>query len=168
MLHKDILKQLFPVELGGVFEQDLATEGAVLDAVVARAADLLKEMFPDTSAELIQAWERVCDITPPADAPIAQRQGSVVAKLRETGGLSRQYFIDLAAAMGYTIAIDEPFATDGPHVWRITFTEIPSYPFYCGSSCCGELLLDWPSQTAAEGLFQDLKPAHSRLIIAYS
>jgi uncharacterized protein YmfQ (DUF2313 family) len=157
-----------PVELEGDFAAATAIEGQHLDDAVARAEQLLQEMFPDQTAELVQEWERICALIPSDGDTLQKRRDRVVAKLRETGGLSRQYFIDLAAVMGYTISIDEPYATEGNHVWRITFTGQPLYEFYCGESCCDELLLDWPDQTAAEGLFQELKPAWSRLIIAYS
>lgn len=168
MLHKEILKQLFPIEMGGVFDTDCAIEGEALDTAVARAEQLLGEMFPDLATESIQEWERICAILPPVDATLQSRRSKIIQELRKTGSMTAQYYIDLAASMGYTVTIDEPFAIEGPHVWRITFTELPTYEFYADESCAEELLLDWPSQSVAEGLFQDLKPAHSRLIIAYA
>lgn len=168
MLHRDTLKQLIPLELGASHAADLALEGDQLDAALISGDELLLESFPDTADSLIANWERICALTPGSNDTLQQRRYKVVAKLRETGGLSRAYFIALAAAMGYTIEIEEPFATEGPHVWRITFTNIPIYEFCADESCAEELLLDWASQTAAEGLFESLKPAHSRLIIAYT
>lgn len=168
MLHSNLLKLLFPLEMGGDFEAELGVEGRSLDLAQSRGETLLQEMLPHLAATLITSWERVCGLIPGSDDTLQQRRDRVVAKLRENGGLSRAYFIALAASMGYTIAIDEPYATEGRHAWRITISGQPTYEFYAGESCCDELLLDWPSQTAVEGLFQDLKPAHSRLIIAYS
>lgn len=167
-MHRDILRQLMPLELEGVAAADLALEGEQLDEAVARAEALLLEMFPDTTAELVSHWERLLAVTAGVDEPLQQRQARVVTLLRAVGSMTAAYYVDLAAALGYTVTIDEPFATEGPHVWRITVADQPLYEFYCGESCSGELLLDWPSATAMEGLFQDLKPAHSRLIIAYS
>jgi uncharacterized protein YmfQ (DUF2313 family) len=168
VLHRDILQQLIPLEINGNFAADLAIEGHHLDEAVTRAEQLLLEMFPDTSDESIVDWERVCGIVPSSTANLQQRRDVVIQKLRAVGGLSIDYFIALAVALGYTITIDEPFATEGPHAWRITFTGYPFYDFRAGASCCGELLLDWDSQSAVEGIFQDLKPAHSRLICAYT
>jgi len=167
-VHKDILQQLIPLEIGGDFAADLALEGAQFDAAVARAEQLLLEQFPNSADETIGDWERVVNLSLGSDATLQQRRDAVVQKLREVGGLSAAYFTALAASMGYTITIDEPYATEGKHAWRITFSGYPVYEFYAGDSCSGELLLDWDNQTAVEGIFQDLKPAHSRLICAYT
>lgn len=168
MLHNTVLEQLIPVEIGTGFGKDLAVEGSYLDDACDRAEKLLLETYPDTTSELVTNWERICGIVPPDGATLQNRRNAVIRKLREVGGLSRAYFTALAALMGFTITIDEPFATEGPHVWRITFHDQPIYEFRASESCAEELLLDWEDATAAEGLFQDLKPAHSRLIIAYA
>ena len=168
MLHSTVLKHLLPLELGLVSDSDLALEGALLDAVAARLDALLLESFPDTTSELVADWERICDITPPAGSTLQNRRNAIVRKLRETGGLSIAYFTALAASMGYTITIDEPYIAEGKHAWRITFQGRPIYEFRADESCAEELLLDWDVQTAAEGIFEDLKPAHSRLIFAYA
>jgi uncharacterized protein YmfQ (DUF2313 family) len=53
-------------------------------------------------------------------------------------------------------------------IWRIHILGQPVYQFRAGESCAGERLLDWASQTGVEGIFQDLKPAHTMLIFAYA
>lgn len=168
MSHKNVLKALVPLEIGGALETDFTLEGTRLDDVSESAADLLLEKFPYTALLNITDWERICGLSATDTTTLQERRNAVVAKLRAIGGLSRAYFIKLAADMGYTITIDEPFATEGPHVWRITFADQPIYEFYADQSCAEELLLDWSSNTAIEGLFNELKPAHSRLITAYS
>jgi hypothetical protein len=50
----------------------------------------------------------------------AERQTALLAKLRATGRLNKQYYIDLAATLGYTVHIDE-------------YT-----PAWCGIVVCGE------------------------------
>lgn len=168
MSHKNVLKALVPLKIGGALETDFVLEGAQLDDVSESAAELLLEKFPNTAALTINDWERICGLSAAASETLQARRDAVVTKLRSAGGLSRAYFINLAANMGYTITIDEPFATEGPHVWRITVADQPIYEFYADQSCAEELLLDWSTSTALEGLFNELKPAHSRLIIAYS
>lgn len=167
MLHRDILKLLMPLELGVVADQDLSVEGLTLDNATSSAAALLSEIFADQAASLISDWERVCALLPSVADTLQARRSRVVSKLAETGSLTRVYFTALAASMGYTVTITEPFATDGPHVWKMTFSGTPVYEFYADESCAEELLLDWPVQTAVEALFQELKPAHSRLIFGY-
>lgn len=174
MSHKDVLKQLFPIDLGGVFSDDLAIEGAHLDDVEARVEQLLREVFPQACNELITDWERVCSLTPEETDTLQMRQARVIAKLRERRGLSIPYFMSLADDFGYTITIEElPAGTDGCgdegiFRWRVTFTGTPLYWFRAGQSRAGERLVDGPVATALEGLFTELKPAHTQIIFAYS
>lgn len=79
--------------------------------VDSRAADLLEiESDPRTTTELLPDWERAWGLPGPCVTPaqsIAQRRAALVAKMTLLGGQSRQYFIDLAASLGYTITISE-------------------------------------------------------------
>ncbi len=174
MSHKDVIKLLFPLELSGVFDNDIAREGAQLDSVEASAGQLQREIVPQTCDVTIADWERVCGLTPVSTDTLQMRQARVIAKLREYGGLSVPYFIAVAATMGYTVTIEELRAnTDGYGVegifrWRVTFTGTPLYYFRSGQSRAGERLVDGPLATALEGLFTDLKPAHTMIIFAYS
>ena len=182
MLHKNVLKLLFPIELTGDFEKDIELEGEHLDAAQTRAEELLKEMFPDQSYELLPGWERVCGLTPGSDDTLQLRREMVIKKLRELGGLSRPYFIQLAASLGYTITIEElrPFmagigrAGDALYIeaviwiWRVKIAGQSLYYFKAGQSTAGERLLWWPVQTALENILNELKPAHTFIIFDYS
>ncbi len=182
MSHSDVIKLLLPLELAGVSEADIAREGQVLDDVELEAQELLREMFPDRSARCLTDWERVCALVPASDATLQSRRDNVVRKIRERGGLSRRYFIALAAAMGYTITIEElqPFmagwgrAGDPLYeekvrfIWRVCVAGQAFYYYRAGLSAGGERLLWWPSVTALEDLFNDLKPAHTFIIFDYS
>jgi uncharacterized protein YmfQ (DUF2313 family) len=182
MLHKDALKLLFPIELQGDFEKDVELEGKHLDNAQSRAEQLLNEMFPYQSYELLPDWERVCGLTPGADDPLQLRRDRVIRKLRELGGLSRDYFIKLAEALGSTITIEElmPFMAgwgragdtlyiyESLWIWRVKVSGQSLYYFRAGQSTAGERLLWWPAQTALENLLKDLKPAHTYVIFDYS
>ncbi len=182
MSHKDAIKLLFPAELGGVFDDDIAVEGNILDEIQAQAAELLAEMFPDKTTKLLTDWERVYGLKPVSDATIQSRRDNVVRKIRERGGLSRKYFIALAAAMGYTITIDElqPFmcgwgacgdylyVEEVRFIWRVNIADQALYHFRAGQSASSERLLWWPSVTVLEDLFNDLKPAHTFIIFNYA
>ena len=52
MLHKDVLEKLMPLELEGVFDDDITIEGSHLDYAEASAVTLLSEMFPHQSVVL--------------------------------------------------------------------------------------------------------------------
>jgi uncharacterized protein YmfQ (DUF2313 family) len=180
--HKHVLQRLFPLELGGAHEQDMQVEGASLDAAQARAEDLLIEMRPDKTIELLPDWERVYGLTPSADDPISLRHDRLIRKIRERGGLSMPHFIAPAAATGYTVTITEvkPFTPGiscaGDHVyikevvfvWRVNVSGTPVYHFSAGISCAGEPLTFWPPATELETLFETLKPAHTYVYFNYS
>lgn len=182
MSHADTLKLLFPVELTGVFDDDIALEGKQLDDAQASATVLMQEMFADKAYNLLTDWERVCGLTPDADDPLQTRRDAVVRKLRELGGLSRNYFITLAASIGWTITIDElqPFMAGWGRcgdtiydeavrwIWRVNIPGHSVYFFRAGSSCAGERLTWWTPNAKLEELFNDLKPAHTYVIFNYN
>lgn len=181
MKHSDTLKLLFPVELGGVFDDDIKIEGKHLDAAQTSAERLLVEMFPDTTVDLIADWEDTYGLSPEADDPLQVRRAALMKKMKELGGLSRQYFIDLAASYGWTITIDEllPFmcgwSKSGDYlyipeaiwIWRVNVQGSPVYNYRVGESCAGERLTWWPANTALESLITELKPAHTAVIFNY-
>jgi uncharacterized protein YmfQ (DUF2313 family) len=76
-----------------------------------RAADLLEiESDPRTTTELLPDWERNWGLPDPcvkAPQSIEARRLALVLKMTMLGGQSRQFFIDVAAALGYTIYITE-------------------------------------------------------------
>lgn len=76
-----------------------------------RALDLVEESDPRTAAESLPEWEKdlglpdqdIVDI-PDTDA---KRQLAITQKVVKTGGQDRPYYIQLAAACGYTVTIQE-------------------------------------------------------------
>ena len=181
MSHSDVLKQLFPIELGGVFDDDAAIEGKYLDEVQTSAETLLREMHPDQAYETITDWEREYGLTPEADAPLQSRRDAIVKKRRELGGLSRAYFIALAASIGWEITIEEPqpfmagvsrcgdrvYAQGVVWIWIVTTQSRPYYSFRAGVSCAGERLGWNPGDSALETLLNELKPAHTFIVFNY-
>jgi uncharacterized protein YmfQ (DUF2313 family) len=162
MIHADTLKLLFPLELAGVFAGDIALEGAALDEAQASAELLLAEMFPDQADDLLTDWERICSITPASGSTLQARRDAVLTQIRFRAGQSRSFFIELAAAYGWTITIIEP------------------QPFRAGESRCGdriyipEIVFVWrvfiPTvtvQPALEAILNELKPAHTFIEFQY-
>jgi uncharacterized protein YmfQ (DUF2313 family) len=76
-----------------------------------RAADLLEtESDPRTTMELLPDWERNWGLPDPCWSQaqtIGQRQRELVLRMTTLGGQSRQFFIDTAAYLGYSITISE-------------------------------------------------------------
>ncbi len=110
-----------------------------------RHDQLLLEMNPATCVELLPEWEE--DFGLPGGCMIGvgqtftQRRNALVAKYKLIGNQSKQFFIDVAAGLGYTITITEYSAANpGPYthtptglpisgddwnyVWRINAPEI--------------------------------------------
>jgi uncharacterized protein YmfQ (DUF2313 family) len=71
---------------------------------------LERETDPRIALELLPEWERAFGLPDPCVAEplsIADRQTALVARMTTEGGQSRDYFIGVAAALGYTITIRE-------------------------------------------------------------
>lgn len=182
MSHKNVLKLLFPLGLDGVFNDDIEIEGDHLDAVQTRVEELLQEIFPEQSYELLTSWERVCGLTPAEADTLQKRRDAVVQKLRERGELTRAYYITITDRLGYTITIEEmqPFRTGVNRagdtiyvdeiifVWTVNVSGYSIYYFRAGESFTGERLLSWDAQTALEDVLNDIKPAHTFIIFNYS
>ena len=79
--------------------------------VDSRAADLLeRESDPRYTIEMLPDWERNWGLPDPCyEAPltIAERQLALLMRMTMIGSQSRQFFIDIAAMIGYTITITE-------------------------------------------------------------
>jgi uncharacterized protein YmfQ (DUF2313 family) len=175
------LRLLFPIELGGEHAADIAIDAAHLDAAQQSGEALLTEMRPDQTARLLTDWERVLGIVPGSDEPLQFRREQVVRTIRGRGGLSRGYFIGLAATLGYTIEIVEPVPfmvgwgrigdrLNGSvvcHQWGVRISGQPVYRFRVGVSAMGERLLWWQSQTLLEDIIRELKPAHTFVYFIY-
>lgn len=91
------------IDLGGVFRKDAEIEQFAVARADAVAVGLLEELFPDTTEELVSAWERVYAITPQSGSTIVDRRKVLVAHVRATGGLNRAYYENIAEGLGYTI-----------------------------------------------------------------
>jgi uncharacterized protein YmfQ (DUF2313 family) len=79
--------------------------------VDARAADLLEqESDPRATIELLPDWERNFGLPDPcfkAALTIDQRHAMLIMKMTLLGAQSQQFFIDIAAWLGYNISITE-------------------------------------------------------------
>lgn len=149
-----------------------------------RLRDLVAELNPATSDELLPEWEEfvgafdACNTTV---GTLAQRRIRVAAKLSEQGGLSRAYFLQLALDLGYldtTITefrptncempcevpvIDEPWR----FVWQVNLPhQGDNHTVFRADSRCDERV-DSYAFGALECQFMRFKPAHSTLIFTY-
>lgn len=149
-----------------------------------RAADLIEEADPRTTAELLVDWERVAGLPDPCVAALAgtqatmQRRATLVAKLTTIGGQSAAYYIALAARLGYTITITEHKTftvrskvndplNDLP--WRFVFTvnaPLDTVRRFTVRSAVTDPLAAWGNELL-ECVISRLKPAHTHVLFAY-
>lgn len=155
--------------------------GDELARVDLRADDLIEETDPRSTNELLTDWERVAGLpdscTDAADT-LEERRNALVARLTAVGGQSPQYFIDVAAALGYTITITEyrehtvgsdvdAALNNQPWVyaWRVNAPE-STVTYHNVESGVDEPLADWGNQLL-ECLINRLAPAHTNVLFAY-
>jgi uncharacterized protein YmfQ (DUF2313 family) len=152
----------------------------------ARANDLIGEVFPCTTTELLQEWEATLGLPDPCVQPplatVQQRTAAVCAKFVARGGSSRAYFTHLAASLGFQIQIEtfSPFRVgisragdplcgeDWAFAWRITVQGNAGAIVYfrVGQSAAGERLATWGIQ-ALQCLIEASAPANTIPIWAY-
>lgn len=162
--------------------QAIADELARVDR---RGDDLMREANPRTTVEMLPDWERAFGLPDPCittsdEMTQAERRNILMARITGIGGQSREYFIGVAADLGYVISIDEfrPFRagisvagdplTNGDWVftWRVNAPPVTIIPFLAGAGAAGEPLRTWGNEQL-ECTLSRLKPAHTILQFAY-
>ncbi len=160
----------------------MAHEFALIDL---RADQLINEMLPSRTAELMPDWEEQYNL--PGDCitevqTTTQRRNALVSRYKFKGHQKRQMFIDAAAALGYTITITEYSATNpGPQadyngtplvgddwnfVWQINAANTTVVPKQLGTAI-GEPLSTWGNEQL-ECVMRDLAHDHRVLFFAYT
>ena len=161
----------------------LAEELARVDG---RGEQLSIEALPGSSLELLPDWERIVGLPDVCSSELAttlsERRANVVSKLTQRGGVSRAWYINFAARLGYAIEIDEfrPFIAglsrcgdrlDGApsvrHTWRVRVIGPRYTPFRTGASQCGDLLGKITRAEDLECQLKRRKQAHTNLIVSY-
>jgi uncharacterized protein YmfQ (DUF2313 family) len=195
--------QAWPRSIGGTLfmtVQGLANYWGTVDG---RAADLLEiESDPRLTTELLPDWERnwglpdPCIQNPPTD--LETRRIDLVLKMTLLGAQSRQWFMDVATALGYTITITEysPYVCGisrcgdtsdlnldepggrmrwelGPaemrYYWTVHVDALRFSQFYVASSQCGvDRLLAIYGPEDLICIFERWKPAHTQIVWDFS
>jgi len=169
-----------PNTLQGKLRGSLASE---MERVDQRIQDLLNELDPRTTAELLSDWERMlglpdnCGGTVPTS--LEQRRQAVITKLRAIGGQSKQYFIELAALYGFDIEIlefdlftceslcddslyDEPWA----YTFKVIAPSLTQWDMNCESFCTEYLSAS--DNNILRCLINRYKPAHLVSLFQFS
>lgn len=148
-----------------------------------RAGRLQEENDPRVTTELLADWERVAGLPSSCmvgiDQAIAERRAALHTKLTRLGGQSRQFFIDLAASLGYTVTITEfrPFHVNDhvnddiagalwTFVWQVN-AQLNTVRRFTVGSAVNEALASW-GNALLECAISQLKPAHTKVLFAYT
>jgi len=176
--------QAFPREAGTTLHDLLNGMSIELARVDGRGEALPVEANPASTNELLSDWERVVGLPDKCSGVLEEtlqgRKNALLAKLTSTGGQSAPYFIEIAAALGYTVTIEtfSPFRvgrshagdalTNGPwaFTWLVRVPEVSVTSFRVGQSAVGERLRTWGNDTL-ECKINQLKPAHTIALFAY-
>ena len=185
MSHAALLAMLLPpvsYAPGERMEPELAAEGAALDAVHAGAARAVRGINPFQATEWVEDYERVYGLPDTCALPgrtYQERLAALAIAVMERRGISRAYFIRLAALIGYAIAITEykpftagsragdPLSNDNwKFAWCVQAPAVTLRRFAAGRSCAGEALAEW-GDAYLECVMRRLKPAHTQVLFAY-
>lgn len=155
-----------------------------LARVDGRTTDLRNEADPQTTLELILEWESILGIPDPCSGlgeTLQQRREAILAALRLLGGQSRQYFIDLAATLGFegaTITEYDPhsvdlsvdaglFGDDWQFAWTLSVA-MPDVQQISVDSSVDESMGEQSSTTRLECMINRYKPAHTIALFEYT
>lgn len=147
----------------------------------AAAVLLADEADPRTADAMLDAWERnagLPDSCNPATTT-ADRRLALHARLTARGGQSPAYFVEVAAALGVAITIDEysvcraGFARAGDpccdtrwaHAWLVTMT-----PGTLGNARAGDragVRVRYVTRASVECMILRYRPAHTAVLFAY-
>jgi uncharacterized protein YmfQ (DUF2313 family) len=167
---------------GTVQAADLLTLMPTWARLHTRAGEVIAETFPcSVAAEMLPEWEATLGL-PDCEAlgTIQQRQAAVCAKFSMRGGQSIQYFIDLAAANGFTITIttysafrvdmnrveDPLYDSAWDYAWMVTSPAETVVYFRTDVSLVEEPLASW-GNAQLECLIEKYAPAHTIPMFEY-
>lgn len=111
-----------------------------------RISDLLREIFPQTSFELLEDWETalgIPDECTPDDRTLDERRQQVIQKLATIGSLSASFYEDIGAFYGYDITVENHLAFQAGRSVAgddLTNYEPPRNVFLAGEGVAGDQL----------------------------
>lgn len=170
---------------GSVLKQVLHGQSDELSRVDGRSEDLVFERDTRNTNELLTDWER--DLGLPDEcsqdgATVSERRKEVNAKFTQKGRQDKQYFVDIALALGWTITITEytpficgvgvsgEFCGDSEVIfqWTINVNATETTIFFTsGSSESGDPLSELAGVETLICTMNRLKPAHTQLFFQF-
>lgn len=109
--HKEALDlMLKPYELDGDFESVTGVQGKTLDGVQTDVDYIETNLLPDKAfdEEILSRWESLLGLQVPSGNTTEERRTQILARLAAVGGLSRNYFENLAETLGFSVEFTDP------------------------------------------------------------
>ncbi|BCF88662.1 YmfQ family protein [Paraburkholderia largidicola] len=176
--------RVWPRDGDAVQTKTLAGCAPTFARLTARSNQLLVDGFPTSAYEVLPEWESSLGLPDPcagAAPTVPQRQQQVVARFANSGGQSLGYFIDFAAALGYSVVIEQYTQAragllkagdpvngyDWNFAWKIKAPLNTVVRAVAGAMAAGDPLAAW-GNNVLECEFNAVKPAHTIPIFAYA
>lgn len=149
-----------------------------------RANELIIELDPTKSSELLSDWENLLGLPDKAfGSPVTsqERRNLVILKVSSRGGQSRKFFVDIIKKFGFDIEIKEhrPFRAGKSrsgdavftnvgwrHTWTVIAKQAVKFNFRAGKSTAGDPLVYYRNEVIT-GIIKKLKPAHTNVLFKY-
>ncbi len=147
-----------------------------------RADALLLERSPATASELLSDWEEVLGLPGPCPSRAPSdllRRFAAVARLSFQGGQSSQFFVELAARLGFEVTVNsiKPatcisecetplYDAEWVFAFEVHAPEVTPFFFTAGTSTAGERLVEVYTD-ALECEIDKAKPAHTVVHFRY-
>ena len=149
----------------GVAEEFARLEARALELIIERDTRYSTDLLPEHEFDLGLPDECYTEL-----GTIAQRRLRAHAKLIALGGAHKQYFIDLAAAFGYSMVIEEYPVGGLESIFHWTAlvdysSEIYLLWFTSGGSTMGDPISQIVGIEALECFLERYKPAHTRVFV---
>lgn len=171
-----------PTAPGSTWAQLLHGLADELARVDARAGSLVTESDPRSTSELLDDWERVAglpDACATDEQTTDQRRAALHARVAGIGGQSRQYYVDLAARLGYAVTIteyrphtvvmdvDSPlYGKDWAHAWSVNAVQ-DTVTVHTVNGAVDDALATW-GNARLECAIRAVAPAHSIVLFVYT
>lgn len=189
MKHCDLLKQLLPAVgydvTGAAISAEIEAAGAQLDAAQAITEALLIEIDPRTADLMLDDWERVYGLPDGCSYigdSIEQRRAALLAKVSDSGGLSKRYFLQLAEQLGYRDTSISTFVPSNCEmscemalrderfrfVWTVNLPHQGDNHAISRAGMRCDARIDSYKFGALECQLMRLKPAHTQVVFTYT
>lgn len=174
---------VWPRDIDSVIAKILGIPATALGRVDSRAADLILDMDPRTTDEMLGDWELAYGLpdecTDATNDPDIRRR-RLVQKVVWQGGQSAPFFIALVESLGYagaTIDQFQPFVANSEcddaingggwnYAWRVNVPANATINTMNATSPCNAALATW-GDDALLCILSAYKPAHTILFVAY-